>query len=315
MTPNRIQLSKVRARLMNPYALIEYLEERQTSGETDSDPITQARQLLENPYSYSDGNQSYTAVLPDGREIERACKSVQRKKSPLPNAIGRLSDASIQLCVKNIQNHLWKNRHNLWPEGIPADAVEMLDPEIVFESMGYAFEYVEGLGKMRGSEGISEIGATIDNRLKVVRVGSQFSPAVRLFTSAHELGHACLHPQMTGLHRDIPLDGHRIERNSVEIEANKFATYFLMPGKLVTQRFRIIFLADSFEFNEESAHALPGMADFNERSGRPTRRELSRFLASAQAYNGVQVTPLHKQFRVSVEAMAIRLEELNLVNG
>jgi hypothetical protein len=44
-----------------------------------------------------------------------------------------------------------------------------------------------------------------------------------------------------------------------------------------------------------------------------TLRQLSRVLASAEHYNGLQFNSLANQFRVTNEAMAIRLEELELL--
>jgi Zn-dependent peptidase ImmA (M78 family) len=46
----------------------------------------------------------------------------------------------------------------------------------------------------------------------------------------------------------------------------------------------------------------------------PRRRDLSRMLARVDRFDGRQIDSLTSQFRVSVEAMAIRLEELNLVS-
>ena len=65
----------------------------------------------------------------------------------------------------------------------------------------------------------------------LVAVSNKFSKEVQNFTAAHELGHAILHEQAI-LHRDIPVDsiGKRVVRDRVEIEADTFATYFLMPS-------------------------------------------------------------------------------------
>jgi Zn-dependent peptidase ImmA (M78 family) len=115
------------------------------------------------------------------------------------------------------------------------------------------------------------------------------------------------------MHRDKPLDGSPASADRVEVEANKFATLFLMPARLVRTRFAELFQAQTFELTEESAFALAGcsLSDF-QRSHR-THRHVSRAVASAPRFNGRHFTPLCEQFRVSREAMAIRLEELSLV--
>ena len=78
---------------------------------------------------------------------------------------------------------------------------------------------------------------------KLVQVSKQFPQETQNFTAAHELGHAILHKQ-TVLHRDRPLDGSsNTPRIREEMQADKFATFFLMPSKLVEDIFFEMFVA------------------------------------------------------------------------
>jgi Zn-dependent peptidase ImmA (M78 family) len=141
-----------------------------------------------------------------------------------------------------------------------------------------------------------------------------YAPEVVNFTTAHELGHALLHDQVE-LHRDIPLDGSEILQNHsiTERQANKFAAYFLMPGKTVIQLFYEIFQIEIFEINELTSNKLGYKSPRELRKGIRNQRDLSRLIAKCEFYDFRPFNSLSKMFKVSVEAMAIRLEELNLI--
>ena len=85
-----------------------------------------------------------------------------------------------------------------------------------------------------------------------------------------------------------------------------------MPEKQVRLAFRDMFLTDCFELSEDTAFALNAGSLDSLRDRCRTLRDLSRILAGATQYNGVHFNPLARQFGISVEAMAIRLEELDL---
>lgn len=111
-----------------------------------------------------------------------------------------------------------------------------------------------------------------------------------------------------GLHRDKPLDGSS-KRSGKEYEADKFASLFLMPRKQVVQKFESIFKTKLFILNEETRFAMN--LDTEERI--TSLRELSRILASINSYDRKNFKSMAEFFQVSVEAMAIRLEELELI--
>jgi hypothetical protein len=86
-----------------------------------------------------------------------------------------------------------------------------------------------------------------------------------------------------------------------------------MPAKLVRAKFSQIFGSAPFQLSEATAYALLSKDMHQARKKIKNPRDLSFELARAQRYNGKPVTSLAEQFRVSVMAMAIRLEELGLV--
>lgn len=297
----RKMISERRKLLGNPYAFMEQLEAYEdvlpasTTGTKAAD-ISASRRLLENPYAHLDGEGGYDSHT---SRATRAPRSGWNKKL-------------IATEVRNLHARMWRERSAIWGSSPPGDPVTMLDPVVALRLIGFDFELEEGLGQMPGKNGPIEVAGLIDTNTKLVRVGRQFSVAERTFTAAHELGHAILHPTLGALHRDRVLDGSPIAADRVEIQANKFATLFLMPEKLVRARFREMFQADSFVPSEETSFALSScsLSDFFRSCS--SRRSLARLLAGAERYNGRHFVPLHQQFRVSREAMAIRLEELQL---
>lgn len=132
------------------------------------------------------------------------------------------------------------------------------------------------------------------------------------FTLAHELGHAILH---TGskLHRDRAIDGSKLNKNHQENQADKFATFFLMPQKIVKQVFQEIFEMPVFRINENTILQLGenNIEDFKKKC--VNIHGLSRKLVEIKRYGRKSINPIKDIFGVSTETIAIRLEELRLV--
>ena len=70
---------------------------------------------------------------------------------------------------------------------------------------------------------------------------------------------------------------------------------------------------DAFEINEDNAFKFGGRSSTDLRREFKNIRALSRKLASTERFDSINFTPLNILFNVSIEAMAIRLEELGLV--
>jgi hypothetical protein len=310
-----------------------------------SESITQSRRLLKNPYAYLDDLGGYSALPYNAQQNLASSDEITKDRQLKQNQYAHLdefggfsalsnnvdmqfdagsavpqkitgkychSHAEIEQQVRDLHRSMWKNKSKIWGNSIPSNPIDMLDPIVALKLIGYDCDLDETLGQFRSGGKLIEVAGTIDRASARVRISRQFQQNIRSFTAAHELGHALLH-QTNGLHRDKPLNGETISRDPVELEADKFATLFLMPQNLVKTTLKKFFLTDKFCIDEATAHAL-GQGDFVTLKKKcKTLRHLSRLLADAEQYNGLHFTSLAKQFRVSTEAMAIRLEELELV--
>lgn len=264
--------------------------------------ISDARVRQCNPYAYlnEDGLLEATATMTVNDE----------KKSNVPYSS---RDEVIENKVRLLRKRIWSNRNTLWPDGVPSDFVDVLDPAVALELLGYDFIEEETLGVYRDKGVDIEVAGVIDRQSHRVSVSRKFLPNVRRFTAAHELGHSVMHKGAV-MHRDRPLDGSCVSREKIEAEADKFAAYFLMPEKLVRKRFKEAFCTERFVPTTDAVFAFgqSGTVEKVERSG--TLRELSRILAKTERYNGRAFKSLAEQFKVTVEAMAISIEELGLVS-
>lgn len=222
---------------------------------------------------------------------------------------GAIKVAEIEALVEQLKQAIWQQKHLLWPQGIPSDPIEMLDPKVALYLLGYQVYERHTLGEIE--PGI-DVAGTIDKTSKRVELSRTMRPEVMNFTAAHEMGHAVMH-QQSGLHRDKPLDGSNAgQRDQIEKEADKFAVLFLMPEKLVKRRFAERFPQELMQ-PEALAYLLNRSGDRKLAKTLSSQRGLSRALAELSSISGQHVLSLAEMFKVSREAMAIRLEELKLV--
>jgi Zn-dependent peptidase ImmA (M78 family) len=223
----------------------------------------------------------------------------------------RLKDSEIETLARRIQNALWTYQDFIWQTDSPVNLLGVLKPEKVIQLLKFAFHKVNTLGVNESNE---EIAGIINNREFTIHISSKYAPEIVNYTTAHELGHALLHDQHE-LHRDIPLDGSENVRNRsiVERQADKFAAYFLMPAKTVKQLFQEFFQTEQFQINENTSRMLANCSPTELRKIVRNQRDLSRLIAKSEFYNIRPFRSLSKIFNVSIEAMAIRLEELDLI--
>ena len=230
MTKSKHQLlTECRKRLQDPYALIEHLNLDETAPiAASAAEISASRELLQLPYAHLGEAGTYEALAPATSRPTPSPPYESRARSATPSEhAGRpagpaWSNQEIEAKVREIHGLIWQKRAELFPDGVPGDPVQLLDPAIALRWLGFDFRYEEGLGQMPGKSGPIEIGGLINNSTKQVRVARQFSPAVRSFTAAHELGHAVLHAQhLSVLHQDKPLDGVNPSRSRIEVEAKQ----------------------------------------------------------------------------------------------
>lgn len=111
---------------------------------------------------------------------------------------------------------------------------------------GYSTESVPEIDRARINGVLSDIAGTIDHGRKLVIISNKFSDPVKRFTTGHELGHAVLHPDKGTMHRDLPLERAGVVRDFREVEANRFASAYLMPRDPVEKQFRELFLLNDF---------------------------------------------------------------------
>ncbi len=249
------------------------------------------------------------------REVDKHQQYHKAIKAILTNAQkkSRVTNKEIEEIAKNLQNTLWKYRENAWKNKEPKDLLEVLNPQKALSELGYLYNMQTSLGQLTMQGKLFEVAGIIDKKEKIVSISEQFPPAIRNFTSAHELGHALLHKDIV-LHRDRPKNGSSsTERNIKEKQADKFASYFLMPENLLKPAFLERFLSDRFVINEESAFAFNESSTSSLRKKSRNKNGLAKKLAGAEFYNGNPFVSLAGLFKVSIDAMAIRLEELGLL--
>jgi len=218
----------------------------------------------------------------------------------------KLSDKKIEATTRLFQNALWK-RHK--GDGL----LTQLDPKGALEVLGYDVFSKDSLGTFSDYDGLVETAGIIDKSNKTVQISDNFPAHTKKFTLAHELGHAFFHSGNI-LHRDRALDGkdQSLQRDFRERQADKFAAYFLMPTKLVQKLFLDLFGTDRIWIDQDTAFGLTGESTIKLKNRFKDIRSFSRFLASTTIFKNNSFTSLSEYFGVSTEAMAIRLEELNL---
>lgn len=225
----------------------------------------------------------------------------------------RLSDAGIESLARQIQNVLWLYRDLLWKDDVPGTYLDVLKPDVAIEKiLGYQFG-LASLGRHVVDDQEFDIAGEIDKERKVVLVSRGFPREVQNFTTAHELGHALLHGGMV-LHRDRRMDGSSPQNADFrERQADRFATFFLMPANQVRAVFEELFGMEKFVINDNTVFALGERRVSVFRSNVQNLRGLSRHVANIEHFQGRTFRSMAVIFNVSVGAMAIRLEELSLV--
>jgi len=252
------------------------------------------------------------------KEEMEANKSMQENleqlRSELPTN-GIMSHAQIEQFVKGIQNLIWKHRSILWKNDTSITPKQILLPDIIFKKvMQYEYKEVRTLGQDLVLGQVYDLAGITNTATKTVTISKLFSREVQNFTAAHELGHALLHTD-TILHRDRALDGSSPSnvRDQKEIQADKFAAFFLMPEKQVVSSFQRIFQTNRLNIDAQTVVWLNQGTVGSFRAKCKDLRGFSRVIAEAEFFKGNSFNSLSKEYRVSVEAMAIRLEELRLL--
>lgn len=272
------EIHQDRLRLQNPYA---HVMRRQASEEKKS--------AVDFPVELS------AAELRGGKQLD-----------------GEFTEQEIENVARRLQIALWTKREDIWEES--KNPVDILDPSVGLEAIGYVCEQVSSLARFTIGEDQFEVAAVIDDANQYVKVSGENRLDILRFTTAHELGHALLH-KSDGLHRDRPVGeaSSNPNRDRREKEADKFASYFLMPEKQVFREFADRFDREAIYLNKDTAFALRPSSEDKLPLESTERRDFARAVAEAQQFGGSHFHSLAERFGVSTEAMAIRLEELDIV--
>jgi Zn-dependent peptidase ImmA (M78 family) len=258
--------------------------------------IHDSRVLLQNPYAYVAGDDGELAAAP--------LVSIQKVRG-FDDPQNRYTFDQIEQIARNLQNELWKRREALLgTEDI--SPINLIDAGIAFDAIGFEYQQVPSVGTVARRDVVGYIDA---NRMLAV-VAQNYPSTVQRFTAAHELGHAVLH-RAIGLLRERNQTGSvSTYRPPQEIEADQFASCFLMPKSIMMQEFRKRFLTDKFELNDYNLFCLTGSAS---KIGALDRRELSLKLANIDRFDSRRFSSLAEYFGLSTTAVAIRLEQLGVV--
>jgi hypothetical protein len=218
----------------------------------------------------------------------------------------------VALRARYLQQQIWNERATLCDLGVvPEDPVDLLEPGLGFRILGFTVA-TDDLGEIFDNGRRVRAAGSIDWRARQVTISPNFSRIEQLFTAAHELGHAILHPGLK-LHRDKVVSGPSPRRDFKEMEADHFAACFLMPERLLRRRLLDSFAFQRFELDDQTAYALCQKNAYEVKAIYRTKRDLSMAIATAVSYNGRNFRSLATYFCVSPTTMAIRLEELELV--
>ena len=308
-------IKKSRELYQNPYAHLDGEGGFDAIVPESSLDIHERRLHLQNPYAYLDEHGGYegssdginqNGSQPIRIDVEQLLLGSPRARKFTKDQIEKIAN-KLQLEIWNQKSEIFVGRDEITP-------LDILDPVVALGSIGYGVNDQEPLGHHSiGGENF-EVAGIVDRANREVRISSRFSGQIKRFTAAHELGHAILHPEAI-MHRDRAIDGSSTvqNRDRIENEADAFAAAFLMPVKQVRREFVQRFLCEPFSLDDNTAFALGHGSLSATRTEIRTLRDLTRMLAQCEHYNQAHFNSMAKLFGVSTEAMAIRLEELRLV--
>lgn len=187
-------------------------------------------------------------------------------------------------------------------------------PRNLIEFLGYRYLELPEIRNDFQTRGPSEVGGLIDRQQKVIAVATKFAPEYVEFTAGHELGHLVLHEgvQDNVLHRDLPRKADSPAQPHWEREASYFGSCILIPRKTLIDQCRLRFGREPLVFDERTCFMLD--SNNPEDLLRPHRSEREFALAGARHF-GIdrQFCSLAEYFGVSVETMAYRLEDMELI--
>lgn len=236
------------------------------------------------------------------------------QNQPNPMFVSTVRKQEIEQAAEQLRKVVAENQYRLWP-GEQRTDIQLLDPDGVCRAIRFNYREQQGLTRQPFSlrnEKVPTAGQ-VDLRSETITVDADLPETIKRFTALHEVGHVVIHPDQITMHRDSPLGGNFAtpkNRPLMEQEADYFAACYSMPRDLVVREFSKRFGIPPFQMTDQWAQVLsPADPDalIMSRHG-ALDRELA--MATAQVR---ERTALAGYFKVSAKAMAIRLQELNLI--
>jgi Zn-dependent peptidase ImmA (M78 family) len=240
--------------------------------------------------------------------------SAVRQALPVAASLGEttVDKFAIEHEARRLQFEIYSRRDLRHQFGVP-DIPALFDPRNVADHCGLFYETRARV--IADWEGGGEAAGVWQRDHVTVLVSTRFSYEIQRFTAGHEIGHYILHPHVGDrtLHRELPVEGPRSNRPPLEREADYFSACLLMPRKAVVTEFNARFGAKHpLVLTDTVAYHLKAdeRALFAQQSGSLMFAET---VAKAQQFDRRRFKPMANYFGVSPRAMAIRLDELQLV--
>ncbi len=224
-----------------------------------------------------------------------------------------MDKAAIEKEARRLQVEIYSRRELRYPFGAP-NIPALFDPRNVADHCGLFYDTRPRITTDYAGGG-EAAGLWQRDRVTIL-VSTRFSYETQRFTAAHEVGHYILHPLVGDrtLHREFVV-GDSMKRPPLEQEADYFAACLLMPKRAVITEFDARFgskhplaLTETVAFHLKADERLL----FAQPAGSLLFAEA---VAKAQQFDRRRFQSLAAFFGVSPRAMAIRLEELDLVAG
>lgn len=216
--------------------------------------------------------------------------------------------------ARRLQYEIWTRRDVRYPLGVP-DIPTLFDPRNVADHCGLYYETRDRLDTDYCGGGEAAGIWQRDRSTVLISTARRFSYETQRFTAGHEIGHFILHPSVGDrtLHREFAIAGPRSSRSPIEQEADYFSACLLIPRKAVISEFEARFTKQPLVLTETVAYHLK--ADAASLFSQPRGSLLfAQAVARAEQFDRQRFTSLAQYFGVSPQAMAIRLEELELVS-
>lgn len=219
---------------------------------------------------------------------------------------------AIEREARRLQTEIYSRRERRYEFGVPGIPT-LFDPRNVADHCGLSYDERPRLDTDYAGGG--EAAGLWQRDWNTILVSTRFSYEVQRFTAAHEIGHYVLHPAVGArtMHRERPIYGPQPNRPPIEREADYFAACLLMPRNAVIREFDKRFgTKHPLALTETVAYHLK--LDLGAVFSAPRGSLLfAEGVARAQQFDRLRFPSLASFFCVSPTAMAIRLEELNLV--